>query len=119
MDFPEEVQDTGGHANLEIGTEEVDNHGPFPACNVPDVWLNVFEMLGADDKPAFSGACAEWHDWVDSKKPLHLFPEVAPILMTNLPQNALLQSRELCRSWCMELDSQVQTLHPISIWKSN
>ncbi|ODM89172.1 hypothetical protein Ocin01_17511, partial [Orchesella cincta] len=37
MDFPEEVQDTGDHANLEIGAEEVDNHRPFPAYNVPDV----------------------------------------------------------------------------------
>ncbi|ODM88247.1 hypothetical protein Ocin01_18435 [Orchesella cincta] len=112
MDFPEEVQvqDTGDHANLEIGAEEVDNHRPFQACNVPEVWLNVFEKLGAKDKPAFSGACAEWHDWVDTKRPLQLFPEVAPILLMNLPQNALLQSRELCRSWSKELDSQVQTL---------
>ncbi|ODM90735.1 hypothetical protein Ocin01_15946 [Orchesella cincta] len=115
MDFPvdEDVnigEDRDG--SLKIRAEE-EYEETFRADCVNEVWLNVIDKLDAKDKHEFSLACAQWHELMISKRPMYLFPQVTPILLTSLPQNDVLQSRFLCQSWTQEFRLDLDISEPL------
>ncbi|CAL8133159.1 unnamed protein product [Orchesella dallaii] len=85
-------------------TEAVGYHH-FPAENIPQIWLNIYEKLGQEDKLTFSQASKEWHDWVALKRTDFLFPQVAIYLLRAIPTSSAKQCRSVCRSWTQKLDS--------------
>ncbi|CAL8148766.1 unnamed protein product [Orchesella dallaii] len=90
--------------NNDCETEPVGYHH-FPAENIPQIWLNIFEKLGQEDKLTFSQASKEWHDWVALKRTDFLFPQVAIYLWGAIPKSSAKQCRSVCRSWTQKLDS--------------
>ncbi|CAL8078524.1 unnamed protein product [Orchesella dallaii] len=94
-------------ASFETRMENVEVAGyHFPADNLTEVWLNIFEKLDAKDKITFSKTCGEWHDWVASKRTSFLFSEVLPVvaLTSNLPVKELLNCRTICKSWSRDFN---------------
>ncbi|CAL8133157.1 unnamed protein product [Orchesella dallaii] len=95
-----------------LGSDEMEELGyhHFPAENISEVWLNIYEKLGHQDKLTFSRTCAEWHDWVASKRTIQFFFQAASLAFGNLPGKEILQCRTLCRAWTEELGLLYQFL---------
>ncbi|CAL8070641.1 unnamed protein product [Orchesella dallaii] len=84
---------------------EVLDYCHFPAENILQIWLNIYEKLGEEDKVTFSRACAEWHDLVARKRTAILFPQVAVFLLRRIPTSSIKQCRAVCQSWAQKIDS--------------
>ncbi|CAL8133151.1 unnamed protein product [Orchesella dallaii] len=94
---------TGNNSEMEVLS-----YHHFPAENIPQIWLNIYEKMDQDDKVTFSGAYKEWHDWVARKRTDILFPQVAVFLLGRIPASSLKQCRTICRSWTQKIDGLYQ-----------
>ncbi|CAL8148759.1 unnamed protein product [Orchesella dallaii] len=106
-----EITLTTNKVNNDDETEAVWYHH-FPADNISQIWLNIYEKLSQEDKVTFSQASKEWHDWVAPKRTDFLFPQVALFLVGTIPSTSAKQCRSVCRSWTQKLDS-LREFYPI------
>ncbi|ODM90734.1 hypothetical protein Ocin01_15950 [Orchesella cincta] len=91
---------------LNDDAQKVEESHHFLIATVPEVWLNVFEKLNPEDKPAFSRACPQFHAWLEPRRNCFLLYEVAPILLEKVSKQILLESRKICRFWSQATDHQ-------------